>query len=228
MPPRSTTALAIRPLLLGSILLAMTGVSILAARDASAINIVLRWTAPGDDSTYGRAAEYDLRYSFRSSQFPSRFTTAERVPTQPPNPPGTTEEVVVADMPESTYVYFALRTRDEFGNWSLVSNVLTSTPLVDVDGTVLRLDFSNPQPSPASTRTSFTLSLPKKAAALVEAIDVTGRRVRMIQRGELPAGQHRMEWDLRDEAGNRTRPGVFFIRARTGDEDFLRRVVVLR
>ena len=228
MTPRPTSAPAIRRLLLGSLFAALAGFSLLAAREAAAINIILRWTAPGDDSTFGRAAEYDLRYSFRSSQFPSRFTTAERIPTQLPSPSGTVEEVVVADMPESTYVYFALRTRDEFGNWSMISNVLTSTPLVDVDGRVLRLDFSNPQPSPASTRTSFTLSLPRKAMASVEAIDVTGRRVRLIQKGELDAGQHSMEWDLRDEAGNRTRPGVFFIRARTGDEDFLRRVVVLR
>ncbi len=224
-PAHAPTLRRLLPLA-GLLLLALGALT--GAREASAINIILRWTAPGDDSTFGRAAEYDLRYSFRASQFPSRFTTATRIPTPPPGAPGTTEELVVADMPESTYVYFALRTRDEFGNWSLISNVLHTTPLVDVDGRVLRLDFSNPQPSPASTRTSFTLSLPRKAAATVEAIDVTGRRVRMIQRGELPAGQHTMEWDLRDDAGNRTRPGVFFIRARTGDEDFLRRVVVLR
>ena len=49
-----------------------------------------------------------------------------------------------------------------------------------------------------------------------------------IQKGELDAGVHSMEWDLRDDAGHRTRPGVFFLRARTGDEEFLRRVVVLR
>lgn len=208
--------------------LALVPGALCSSRDASAINILLRWTAPGDDSTFGRAAEYDLRYSFRASQFPSRFSTATRVPTPDPSEPGTTEEVLIADMPESTQVYFALRTRDEFGNWSMISNVLATQPIVDVDGRVLRVDFSKPSPSPATVRTRFALSLPRKAESTVEAIDIAGRRVRMIQKGELEAGVHSMEWDLRDDAGHRTRPGVFFLRARTGDEEFLRRVVVLR
>lgn len=228
MTSRDSFALTVRRLLPAAAFALIALFSALLSREASAINIILRWTAPGDDSTFGRASEYDLRYSFRASQFPSRFTTATRVPTPLPGEPGTMEEVMVADMPESTYVYFALRTRDEFGNWSMVSNVITSTPLVDVDGRVLRVDFSEPRPSPAAQRTSFTLSLPRKAAATVEALDVTGRRVRLIHRGELAAGMHTMEWDLRDEAGHRTRPGMFFLRARTGEEDFLRRVVVLR
>ncbi len=217
-----------RCLLLAVFLATLLAGAFALAHEASAINMILRWTAPGDDSTFGRASEYDLRYSIRASQFPSRFSTATRVPTPLPSEAGTMEELVVADMPESTTVYFALRTRDEFGNWSMISNVLGSYPIVGVDGQVQRIDFSEPRPSPASSHTRFTLSLPRKASASVEAIDVTGRRVRLIQRGELAAGQHTMEWDLRDEAGNRTRPGVFFIRARTGDEDFLRRVVVLR
>lgn len=213
-------------LLLGLALLFACTLSV--PREAAAINILLRWTAPGDDSTFGRAAEYDLRYSFRASQFPSRFSTATRVPTPEPGEPGTVEEVTVADMPESTQVYFALRTRDEFGNWSMVSNVLTTFPTLDADGSLLRVAFSKPTPSPATVRTRFELALPRKAESTVEAIDIAGRRVRLVQKGELDAGVHAMEWDLRDDAGHRLRPGVFFLRARTGDEEFLRRVVVLR
>jgi len=224
----SDFAPAIRRALPALGLLVLATGALLAPRDAAAINVLLRWTAPGDDSTFGRAAEYDLRYSFRASQFPNRFSTATRVPTPEPSEPGTLEEVLVADMPESTQVYFALRTRDEHGNWSMVSNVLATQPLVDVDGSVLRVAFSKPSPSPATVRTRVALSLPKKAMSEVEAIDIAGRRVRMIQKGELEAGVHSMEWDLRDDAGHRIRPGVFFLRARTGDDEFLRRLVVLR
>ena len=201
---------------------------LLSAREARANNIILEWTAPGDDSTYGRAAEYDLRWSLHGNQFPLRFFTARRLAIAAPSDAGVVEHLVIPNLPESTTVYFALRTRDRRGNWSRISNVLAAQQVAGVDDGSNVLAFSEGFPVPAHVQTAFTLTLPTRGAALVEAIDVSGRLVRSLQRGELAPGRHTLTWDLRDDAGHRTQPGVYFVRAQAGGQQWVRRVVVLR
>jgi hypothetical protein len=218
-----------RVLWLFVMMLAVVGAGLLgAARVARANNIILEWTAPGDDSTYGRAAEYDLRWSLHANQFPSRFFTARRISIAAPSDPGTIEHLVIPDLPESTTVFFALRTRDRRGNWSRVSNVLAAQQVAGVGDGANVLSFSEGFPVPAHVQAMFTLTLPSRGPALVEAIDVSGRLVRSLQRGELAPGRHTLTWDLRDDAGNRSQPGVYFVRARAGGQKWVRRVVVLR
>ena len=197
------------------------------AHVARANNIILEWTAPGDDSTYGRAAEYDLRWSLHSNQFPSRFFTARRIATAPPNDPGSIERLVIPDLPESTTVFFSLRTRDRRGNWSRLSNILAAQQVAGVGDDANVLSFSEGYPVPARVQTTFALTLPVRGQALVEAIDVSGRRVRSLQRGELAPGRHTLTWDLRDDSGHRTSAGVYFVRAQAGGQEWVRRVVVL-
>ena len=198
------------------------------ARPALASNLILEWTAPGDDSTYGRASEYDLRWSLRANQFPTRFFSAKRLPAPLPADAGATERLIITDLPKNQVIYFALRTRDELGNWSRISNVLSAQYTTDVGDAAMTLDFSQPSLNPAHGPTEFTLSLPSRQNAVVEALDVLGRRVRVLQSGELPAGRHTIAWDLLDAGGHTTRPGVYFVRARLAGEEFVRRVVVVR
>ncbi len=209
-------------------LLGLSLLGLLPARLAHATNIILEWTAPGDDSTYGRATEYDMRYSLKANQFPGRFYSAVRVPLGPPAEPNSVERLVLPDMPEGANIYFALRARDERGNWSRISNTLMTEAVTGVDGAALRLDFSAAQPSPANATTHFVLNLPRRTQATVEVLDVTGRRVRELVRAELAAGEHDVAWDLKDDGGHLSRAGVYFVRAKALEEQFLRRVVVLR
>jgi flagellar hook assembly protein FlgD len=43
-------------------------------------------------------------------------------------------------------------------------------------------------------------------------LDATGRRVRSVLDGWLPAGRHEITWDGRGEAGARVAAGVYFMR----------------
>jgi len=110
-------------------LLAVLGLLLLApalahAGAAAQDSVTLRWTAVGDDSLTGTAVAYDLRMADApiTSDTWAAATALSGLPA--PLPSGTTQQVVVRGLtPGSTY-YFALRVRDDAGNWSGLSNVV--------------------------------------------------------------------------------------------------------
>ena len=187
----------------------------------------LAWTAPGDDGLTGRAKEYDLR---RSTMFmtPSSFLSAARVTLPAPSAPGTRESFVVAGLDTGKTYYFAVRTSDDAGNWSPISNEISrvaSINVTDVGEPAPILSFSVAWPNPARQSASFDLELPVEGRVSVEAFDLSGRRVRTLTSGSRAAGHHRVVWDLRDDAGQRVKPGIYLVRLTAGRVSFTRRVV---
>ena len=85
-------------------------------------DVLLGWTAPGDDGTSGRAAQYDLRYSTAGALTDANFAQGTVAPSPTPGPAGTSESLDVTGLASSTHYWFGLRTADEVPNWSLVSN----------------------------------------------------------------------------------------------------------
>ncbi len=84
--------------------------------------ITLHWTAPGDDGENGTAASYDLRYSTNLIDDLASFGSASTVAGEPiPGEAGTLESFEIS-LPPGTY-YFAIRTKDESGNGSELSNI---------------------------------------------------------------------------------------------------------
>lgn len=116
------------------------GVTNLSHASASDSTTHLLWTSPGDDSTTctgtQQATAYDLRYS-TSRLFQSNFNAAARAVVTwdgrtvygdasfafVPSPCGSNEEIIVAGLTPGTKHYFALKTADEAGNWSALSNL---------------------------------------------------------------------------------------------------------
>ena len=85
------------------------------------------------------------------------------------------------------------------------------------------LAFAPPAPSPARTSARFTLTLAEPGPARVEAFDTSGRRVREILAGDLPAGTNSATWDLAGVA-----PGVYLVRAQVGGRALTHRLLVVR
>jgi hypothetical protein len=109
------------PVLLGLLLLALAPALAIGAQDS----VVVRWTAPGDDGNVGTAAAYDLRVS-TDPITAANFSAATRVDGMPaPRTAGTSQSVAVGGLQSGTTYYFALRTVDDAGNWSPISNVAT-------------------------------------------------------------------------------------------------------
>ena len=199
---------------------------------ATAASLTLHWTAPGDDSLSGRATTYDLRYSLLPIT-PSNFGLCTRVTGMPaPQTAGSKESFTVTGLVVSTPYYFALKTADDAGNWSAMSNVwmqwTQATVGADDPSAPAVLQFSAPQPNPARTGAAFTLGLPHPQDVRVVAYDIQGRTVRTLLSGSRPAGTQRLVWNLDDADGRPVSAGVYLVRARLGTESFERRVTVVR
>jgi hypothetical protein len=117
-------------------LLAVLGLLLLApalvrAQDAAQDSVTLHWTAVGDDSLAGVAVVYDLRMADTPITLSSwsEATVVSGLPT--PLASGAPQQVTVRGLTPGSTHYFALRSRDDAGNWSGVSNVVRWDGVLD-------------------------------------------------------------------------------------------------
>ncbi|MDD2731995.1 MAG: fibronectin type III domain-containing protein [Candidatus Pacebacteria bacterium] len=90
-------------------------------------SLTLTWTAPGDDGNTGTASIYDIRYS-SSPITSSNFNSAIELLNEPtPLTAGTNQSYLVTGLNPNTSYYFAMITKDENNNSSLLSNVISLT-----------------------------------------------------------------------------------------------------
>lgn len=99
----------------------------LAVQSVSGTIVQLQWTAPGGDGNSGSATQYDVRYStvpIDDNNF-AVATQASGAPT--PSLAGTTESMSVTGLTGGVTYYFAIKSKDEAGNISPLSNVVSAT-----------------------------------------------------------------------------------------------------
>ena len=115
----------------GADTMAPSAINDLAAKDISTNTITLSWTAPGDDGNEGTANSYDLRYT-TAGQILSEidFNNAIQVQDEPaPKIAGSSETFIVTGLNMGTTYYFSLKTEDEAGNISELSNSVAAKTL---------------------------------------------------------------------------------------------------
>jgi hypothetical protein len=103
---------------------------------------------------------------------------------------------------------------------------LSATGIEDEHPAVLSLRPGYPNPFSAATH--FEMALPSAGRVDARVYSPSGRLVRTLQDGELPAGVHRLDWDGRDELGMPVASGVYFVRLEAGAGAASRKVVLLR
>jgi hypothetical protein len=210
-------------ILLSMILL---GWNVTIAHAFETATVALTWTTPGDDDFVGIATDYDLRYStepLSESNF-HKGTRPSYVPT--PGLPGSFQSCTIIGLDPTQSYYFAVKTSDERGNWSRISNLaFYSGRSVRVEATALGPTLALVGPNPASGRTQFLMTLNQPENVRIEAFDATGRRVKTIATGVYEAGIAPIIFDFTGEGGNALGPGLFFVRAQIGKKVFTRRVI---
>ncbi|MGH7723839.1 MAG: FlgD immunoglobulin-like domain containing protein [Candidatus Eiseniibacteriota bacterium] len=67
-----------------------------------------------------------------------------------------------------------------------------------------------PVPNPTAGGSTLGFALARTGVVEVSVHDVTGRRVRVLHLGSLPAGRHQVAWDGHADGGTRVAAGVYF------------------
>ncbi len=152
-----------------------------------------------------------------------------------PHAAGLFECLLVPGLPSCTTYYFALKTRDEAGNWSGISNLPNAT--TDCSGTKVAkcpqhlsqqppapidegsLSFSKPFPNPARLATRFQIAVPgtvQGAKLRVQVFDAAGRLVRSLVDRTASQGETQVEWNLLDGSGRRVASALYMVRVDVG------------
>ncbi len=174
----------------------------------------LVWGAPGDPDIAG----YRLY----------RGTTPGFVPG-PANFVTETASLSAVDAAGAPY-WYKVAAVDVHGN---VSPFATTLPLgtLDSPGDALPTEVAlaplgaNPWRGGAL---SLRFDLPRAARASLAVFDVSGRLVRTLAGGDLPAGRHLAAWDGADANGHALPNGVYLVRLSTDERRITRRVTRLR
>ncbi len=72
------------------------------------------------------------------------------------------------------------------------------------------------RPSLFRDRTTVSLPVDRPLSGAVRVVDASGRTVRALAAGRLPAGPRELTWDRTDDAGGRVPPGSYFVILDTG------------
>jgi hypothetical protein len=115
--------------------------------------LTISWTEPGDDGDSGIASSFDLRYSTSSIGGNSAFNSATQIDGEPaPSGAGSTASFVFVAPEEGVTLHFRMKTLDEAGNPSALSNEATADIVIQPPAEVSDLLAFNP------TSTSIDLS----------------------------------------------------------------------
>jgi subtilisin family serine protease len=190
--------------------------------------LVLHWTAPGDDGATGRATRYQIQMTTRSATV-GDFISGALFDPAPPDTAGTAQRFPVRGLAAGTRYYFALRTRDDAGNWSAVSNVVTVMPPGRLRPP--RREGGAPaivvkiEPGRLPVALEWSAAEVVGAPRTIEVYDVSGRRLRSMALGAGASGV--LAWDGRDGGGHRLPAGLYFARLTSGSLRAQARVVLI-
>jgi hypothetical protein len=73
-----------------------------------------------------------------------------------------------------------------------------------------------------------SLALTSSGEVRLTIYDVLGRQIKTLAGGNREAGYYTYTWDGRDELGQRTGPGVYFVRLEVRDGVFAEKIVLLK
>jgi hypothetical protein len=82
-------------------------------------------------------------------------------------------------------------------------------------------------PNPARARVTINYVLPLKQRTAIDILDISGRRVGMLQDGIRAAGRYSLEWNGTDARGKRLGSGIYFVRLLTAQTEVIEKVVLI-
>lgn len=84
------------------------------------------------------------------------------------------------------------------------------------------------RPNPFNPNTTISFALPKSSLVRIEVYNILGQRVRSLVNRELPAGEHQIDFDGRDESRHSLASGIYFYRIKAGKFNDSRKMILLK
>ena len=91
-----------------------------------------------------------------------------------------------------------------------------------------RTTLEPPSPNPLTSASVLRFEVERAGKLTLEAFDFAGRRVRTLADGRREAGRYELAWSGDDSAGQRLRPGVYWLRLSGAGRTEVRKVVLMR
>jgi len=139
-----------------------------------------------------------------------------------------TLEYDATGMADGTYRAYIMVNHNASGS----PEVVTVDLVVDDDTSVadgpMAFALEGNFPNPFNPMTNISFALPSSAEVRIDVIDVTGRVVRTMEAGELPAGRQIVTWDGRDNEGHPVASGVYLARLQAGEFEAASKMVLLK
>ncbi|MBC8486038.1 MAG: PQQ-binding-like beta-propeller repeat protein, partial [Bacteroidetes bacterium] len=100
--------------------------------------IDLSWTAPGDDGSSGTSTEYIIKYATSSAITSLNWASLTDIINEPiPSLASSTESFSVNGLDVNQIYYWAIKSKDEVGNISDISNCVSVSPQAKADNLVI-------------------------------------------------------------------------------------------
>lgn len=153
----------------------------LSANAASVSSVALLWTAPGDDGSTGTATTYDIRRNTTDITAANWSTSTQLTNETAPKVAGSLELLIDSGLSQGVVYYWAMKTRDEEGNESALSNIASGETMPDetAPSAVSALTGASPTTTSVAlewessgddgTNGSVTSYILKRSTALIDA-----------------------------------------------------------
>lgn len=198
--------------------------------------LVLEWTAPGDDGWSGTAAAYEIRYS--TTLIDSANFESSNIWTDPPAPQagGQAQQLTLTGLVPGELYYVAIRSYDDYLNRSGISNIASDTAGLDlslgIDDQFAQLpdDFSLSQnyPNPFNPTTIIEYSLPTNSTVSLAIYNLNGQLVKIAVNEQQPAGYHSYSWESASAGGASLASGVYLYRLKAGSFSQTNKMILLK
>jgi len=103
-----------------------------------------------------------------------------------------------------------------------------ASPIVDEPVLGFDTELRPPAPNPFNPVTTLEFTLKTNSHVKLTIYDVTGRVARTLVDRPMVQGEHRIEWDGRDQRGNPAASGVYFLRFEAGQTTRTQKMVLVK
>lgn len=195
--------------------------------------LIISWTAPGDDWSIGTADHYIILCSSDTITV-DNWQSAEAWNFAPvPAPGGAAQTDTITGLDEAEEYWVAIVTYDESGNESAVSNIQSKESgfgfgLGHDDGLPTTYKLYQNYPNPFNPSTNFDYYVPLESDVRIVVFNVLGQQTAVLVEEYKSTGLYTATWDGTDDYGAKVSSGIYYYRITSKDQSDCKKMVLLK